>query len=98
MATNNVMKLITTIMVLELIAIAVATTHNNSGYDQPDWVSVKCVAECRALCKGKGWRTPICLAKCMFKCKDAPVVSEDVPVCTSTCAQSNCSKFIDWGN
>ncbi|KAK1392306.1 hypothetical protein POM88_011362 [Heracleum sosnowskyi] len=92
MAINNVMKLITTIMVLELIVIAAqASTHNYSGYDHTDFVSVTCVADCRALCKGKGWW---CFTKCIFKCKDVPVVSEDVPVCTSNCAQSKCSKFV----
>lgn len=100
MTINNVMKLITMIMVLEVIVTAATTTHNNNDdYDHTDFVSVTCVAECRALCKGKGWwHTSICFAKCIFKCKDILVVPEDVPVCTSICAQSKCSKFIHSGN
>lgn len=98
MAINIVMKLITMIMVLELIVISAATTHNNSSYDEVDSFSPTCILECTALCKGKGWMTPICMAKCLFNCKDSATVSDDVHVCTSTCAQSNCSIFVDSGN
>lgn len=97
MEINNAIKL-AIIMVLELIVITTATNYNNSGFDHIDFVSVTCVVECRAACKGEGWHVPICLAKCLHKCKDSPVVSEDVPVCTSACAQFNCSKFVGSGN
>lgn len=97
MTINNAMKVITMIILLKLIMIA-ATDHINGDFYEPSGFSPTCIITCTAMCKGKGWRTPICLAKCLFNCKDAPTVSHDVPVCTSTCAQSTCSKFVDSGN
>lgn len=98
MEKSNITKLITMIMVLELIVIAAATTHNNNGNGEIEGFSPTCIIECTAECKGKGWSTPLCMAKCLYNCKDSPTVAKGVPVCTSTCAQLNCSKFVNSGN
>ncbi|KAK1392326.1 hypothetical protein POM88_011382 [Heracleum sosnowskyi] len=95
MATNIVMKLISVILVLELVLIATAAPHINGGHDEKFSISPTCILFCSAECKGQGFYTPICFVKCIFKCKLAPVVSDDVRACTSTCAQSTCSKFSD---
>ena len=89
--------MITIFIVLKSMMIASADYSNVSLYESKNF-SPTCIITCTAMCKGKGWQTPICLAKCLLNCKDTPTVSNDVRVCTSTCAQSTCSKFIDSGN
>ncbi|KAK1400636.1 hypothetical protein POM88_000241 [Heracleum sosnowskyi] len=95
MATNIVMKLISVILGLELVLIATAAPHINGGHDETFGISTTCIVFCDVHCRGQGVYTPVCFVKCMFKCKLAPVVSDDVRACTSTCAQSTCSKFSD---
>lgn len=75
-----------------------STTHIDGRYDEKFSISPTCIVMCGAACKSRGWFMPICIVNCLFHCKDTPTVSEVVRVCTSTCAQSNCSKFIKSGN
>lgn len=95
MAITNVMKLISVIMVFELVMFATTAHRINDGHDHEFHISPACIVFCSEVCKGQGWRTPICFVKCLFNCKLTPHVSDDVRACTTTCAQSNCSKFVD---
>lgn len=95
MAISIVKKIISVIMVLELLIMATATSRINGGHNEKFSFSPTCILLCGAECKDKGILTPICFVKCLFNCKMTPAVSDDIRVCTSNCAQSTCSKFIE---
>lgn len=89
MRINNITKLITMIIVLELIMI-VATLTLHINVDEKVSHSPQCYWHCVKLCFGN----PICLIQCLASCIDIPVETEDARRCTTTCAQTTCSKFV----
>lgn len=93
MAINIVKKLISVIMVLELVMMATATLRINGVHEEN--ISPTCILLCGAECKDKGILAPICFVKCLFNCKMDPAVSDDVKMCASNCAQSTCFKFVE---
>ena len=93
MAKNMIMKTITSMILFELIMIASA--HNNGDHVN---MSPACLTACQKFCTKDGHLDPVCLSKCISVCWATPIVSDHVRVCTSSCVQSSCAKFIDSGN
>lgn len=100
MARNNVLKLITMMIMISALEGRSPFIPEKSLHDFDEKLSLSptCIKLCFNICKGKGLLTPVCFAECIYGCKDSPVVTNDVPVCTSTCARSACPKSVTWGN
>lgn len=87
-------NIIATIIMIELIMVTLgaATIYENNNVKK---VSLGCIAKCAVSCIDTGEIMPVCMAACLLTCKGA--LNSDSPVvkrCTSTCAQSTCSKYI----
>lgn len=93
METNNVVNFFTMMIVLELM-MTVAKPAPHIKIEEKSGFSQQCVSNCAELCVGKLSKTPFCLFKCLFNCKEIPPVPESVRMCIATCAQSTCSKFV----
>lgn len=99
MAKNNVMKLVEMITMIELILVgAAAAAVDKNGVDHQQDFTPKCQLLCALKCVGAGILGPVCFATCLLQCCDPPVVSDTIRKCTSTCAQSTCSKYAASGN
>lgn len=93
------MKFFVSMMVIELIVVNVGAvlTHNSGGYGEK--ISLGCIASCGVSCVKTGEFLPICLAACLLTCSKAPKLDSDAAKqCSTTCAQSVCSKYIGSGN
>ena len=99
MTKNNMVKLLVTMMVIELIIFYGETTdetHNNSGYGNKESA---CDAYCQKICSMPPDDFGACYAVCLLTCQDPPKsVPDVVKRCTSTCIQSTCSKYLHSGN
>ena len=91
------MKILVTMMVIELIIFHGETTQtqNNSGYGIKD---TPCDAYCQKICAYAGDGFEACYAGCLLVCDPPKSVPDVVKRCTSTCIQSTCSKYIHSGN
>ena len=87
------MKFVVTMMVIELIIVDVrATTHKNDNYIEK--VSLGCIVTCTTTCSKIAEAFPVCMALCLLTCsKDPKSNSEAVKKCSTSCAQSVCSKY-----
>lgn len=90
MKINNMMKLITMILILELI-MSVATPTPRINVDERVSYSPECFWHCVNTCFGD----PNCMIQCLAGCVKTPAERNGVRMCTATCAQATCSKFVD---
>lgn len=93
MARFNVMKVI---MMITLI-ISVAAVDGSGGIGE-EIFSKECAVYCSLKCTFfSGKARALCIVLCMLGCKRPPQ-SQSVVNCTSTCAESTCSKYYNSGN
>lgn len=96
MKKGNVLKLVTIMVVVELIMVVTATDSNIFEGEKISFTP--CMIQCGLKCLTDSkdwpkWKWLTCLGACVAQCSNTPIDR----VCATNCVGSLCSKFLDSG-